>query len=413
MGYVEITATDHSSLIKTSTRDFEETCDLVAEAHRRYVAGTLAKTMHDNILKSEAMNYVPGGICFDARLRGVVDFYEAVTVDWVHTYLQEGVVNVEALRMIQAFSPDTTPGDLVTFLQKPWQFPHVLEGKGKQLWRIFTEHRLDDHGDVDKVRASASELLGVYSLLRHYFATEVVDDDGNRARRQPYRESFAASCNLVDLLLDAKRVHFSPRRAVRTLRDAIGRFMRLHLACHGSDYVRPKHAWQWAIAEHWLRDDAVWDALIIERLHLVVKSTAYRLRGHHRMERTILSGTLNAQVAALQTLKGPCCLLDEPVQVDALPDTFFADSMQVWGMSLHVGDVVFHGDAAGKLLSCVLEHDALYGIVDMFIQTAVLTPHAKRWRCGAADIQLILAGELDQARSWIVVDDDHLDVLRR
>ena len=44
-----------------------------------------------------------------------------------------------------------------------------------------------------------------------------------------------------------------------------------------------------------------------------------------------MSGTLNAQIAALQTLNGPCCLLDEPVQVDTLPNTFFADSMQVWG----------------------------------------------------------------------------------
>ena len=80
-----------------------------------------------------------------------------------------------------------------------------------------------------------------------------------------------------------------------------------------------------------------------------------------------MSGTLNAQIAALQTLNGPCCLLDVPVQVDTLPNTFFADSMQVWGMSLMVDDVVFHGDAAGKLLSCVLENGELYFIADMFI----------------------------------------------
>ena len=33
-----------------------------------------------------------------------------------------------------------------------------MVGKGNLLWRIFSKHRLDSNDEVDKVRASVSEL---------------------------------------------------------------------------------------------------------------------------------------------------------------------------------------------------------------------------------------------------------------
>ena len=394
-GFVEITCSDHRELHKTTAAEFHDSCDLVAEAFDRWhTHRTLAKGLYDNILKTEGLNYVPGGIAFDTRLRGRVNFFDALTVDWAHTWLQDGVLTVEAGLMIRACAPRLTPSHLTNFLRRPWQFPQSMGAKGKLLWRIFDFHRLDDHGEVDKVRASVSELLGLYGLLRHYFATEVVD----RPELLPHWRSFEACCRVLDLILAAKKKLVSPKRAASILRVRISRFMELHLACYGSESVRPKHAWQWAIAEHWERDDEVWDALVIERLHLTVKSTAIRLRSLVRMERTLLSGTLNAQISSLETLNGPCCLLDNrPMTMNGLPHTLFADSVQVWGMSLSVGDVAFHRDNAGKVLACVLEEGSFYCILEMFAPSAVLTPHAKRWRLNTGDVKFIPAQELEQA----------------
>ena len=61
-----------------------------------------------------------------------------------------------------------------------------------------------------------------------------------------------------------------------------------------------------AVAERWPLDTDVWDAFIVERLHLRVKQIAAPLRSLHRLERTILSGVLRQ----LQTFHRACCLLD-------------------------------------------------------------------------------------------------------
>ena len=347
-GYVEITCTDHRLLHKTTLAEFQDSCDLVAEAHDRYhTHWTISKGMLDRIIKTEGKNYVPGGVPFDLRLRGRVNFFEAVTMDWVHTFLQDGVLTVQAWLMINAAA--VTPDALRDFLRRAWRFPNSMQSKGQLLWRIFSDWRLDDQGRVDKVRASASELLGLYSLLRHYFHTEFAITPALR----PHWDCFQACCAILDMILAAKRGDISPREAANALRQRIRRFLELHIACYGTAHVRPKHCWMWAIPEHWERDDKVWDAFIIEREHLIVKPAAERLRSMHRAERTILSGVINSQIASLQTMQGPVHFVDTPISASALPDTLFADGMVVRHMHLRVGDIIFREADAGKQFACI------------------------------------------------------------
>ena len=267
--------------------------------------------------------------------------------------------------------------------------------KGKLLWRIFSKHRLDNNDEVDKVRASASELLGLYSLLRHFFATQV----DHTPALQPNLDSFQACCDVLDCILAAKKHLVSPREVADTLRAKIARFMRLHLACYGSDYIKPKHGWQWAIPEHFHRDDHVWDAFVIERLHLLCKETGHRVRGGVvRLERYLLAGILNSQMGSLRTLHGNCCFLDEsPYECDGLPNTRFGRAVLVWGMRLHAGDIVFHGSTAAKLCLFALEDNEFHAIVEVFDEESVVTPSVKIWRVGTGDFRLVRANELDQA----------------
>ena len=121
-------------------------------------------------------------------------------------------------------------------------------------------------------------------------------------------------------------------------------------------------------------------------------------RSLQRHERTILSGVLNEQLRQLQTFHGSCCLLDtSPFTLPGVPDTLCGDEMQVFGMSLRVDDVVFHGDNAGLLKACVLEDGVLYCIVELWQPMGVVTPYAKRWRSQTGDVRLIDACEMDQA----------------
>ena len=108
-----------------------------------------------------------------------------------------------------------------------------MGSKGKLLWRIFSKHRLDSNDEVDKVRASASELLGLYSLLRHFFATQV----DHTPALQPNLDSFQACCDVLDCILAAKKHLVSPREVADTLRAKIARFMKVHPGSqsHGRD----------------------------------------------------------------------------------------------------------------------------------------------------------------------------------
>ena len=393
-GFVEITCCDHRLLHKTTPEEFHHSCDLVAAAHARHRDGEITKTLLENIEKTEGIRYVPGGLAYDLRLRRL-GFFEATTVDWVHTWLQDGVLTVEATLMTKAHGAQSAPERLRTFLQLPWNFPKDMGSKGKLLWRIFSTHRLDDKNEVDKVRASASELLGLYSLLRHFFATQVDDDPA----LQPNRDSFQACCDVVDCILAAKKNLVSPRGVADILRGKIGRFMASHVACYGDEFVKPKHGWQWAIPDNFDRDDHAWDAFVIERLHLLAKETGHRVRGGVvRMERYLLSGILNSQMGALRTLHGNCCFLDEsPYECDGLPNTCFGRAVLVWGMRLHAGDIVFHGSTAAKLCLFALEDNEFHAIVEVFDEESVVTPSAKIWRVGTGDFRLVRANELDQA----------------
>ena len=393
-GFVETDCADPSRLKLATAAEFHASCDLIAEAHARLSRGDLTQKMFKTICMAESMNFIPNGLGFDQRLRQQrIPFFESLTMDWVHTFLQDGIFSVEAKLLLQSVS-SATPELLRAFLRLNWQFPCHLKAKGKLLWRVFDEHRLDERGEVDKIRASASELLALYSLLRHFVATQVAIHAEHSAAWQ----SFTACCTLLDLILAAKNGMLSPRATAPMLRQQIASFMQKHISAHGSSYVRPKHCWAWAIPEHWTRDDFVFDAFIVERMHLVVKQTAAPVRYTPRLEQTTLAGVLNAQLASLQSFHGNCCFLDaSPVSLSEFPSALFADSMQVNSMQLHVNDMVFVEDTAAELIMCALEGNRFYGVVVLLEKERQLTKHAAIWKKENSNLQIVPAETIMQA----------------
>ena len=102
-GLVEISCSDPSLIRETTSEEFTFRCDVIAEADSRFKAGAMTKGMYENLCKSEGQNYVPGGLGFDSRIRSVgLDWFPTITVDWVHTLLQDGVFTTEARCIIGA-----------------------------------------------------------------------------------------------------------------------------------------------------------------------------------------------------------------------------------------------------------------------------------------------------------------------
>ena len=70
----------------------------------------------------------------------------------------------------------------------------------ENLWRIFDQHR--NHDDkIEKVRGDASELLGLYALMRHFVEKRFKDRPEELVAQ---RASFDSCCAIVDQILCAE-----------------------------------------------------------------------------------------------------------------------------------------------------------------------------------------------------------------
>ena len=73
---------------RTTTTEFYDSTDLVEAATERFVAGTMRKQLYDRLVKCEGLNYVEGGLPFNAALRNAgIDLFGAARFDWVHSAL--------------------------------------------------------------------------------------------------------------------------------------------------------------------------------------------------------------------------------------------------------------------------------------------------------------------------------------
>ena len=384
-GFVEMSCTDPLLVKGTTSSEFRDRCDLVAAAHQRYSANRITKTMFVNICKSEGQNYIEGGLGFDSRIRNLgLDWFATITVGWVHTFLQDGVFTCEAWLIIDCMG---IPGETLKTYLKPWQFPAALQSKGQALWRAFDECRLDDDGSVDKLRCSASECLGLFSLMRYYFERKM----STRADLQANWDSFNSCCDLLSFILAVRNKEFRPCDAAPTLEQKIATYLRFHVACYGDSHLKPKHVWLWALVLHWRRDKHVYDAFIIERLHLICKAIATRCDNTSSFEKSVLSGVINDIIFGLHNMAGPCSFVGKTWKV--LDNTMCGTCMNVWGATFTVGDIIVHGGIPCELLSCILEGGRYYGVVEFFQLIRTYTSYGKKWR-SSGHVKIVPAAEM-------------------
>ena len=87
-GCVEISCHEPHAFHRTTTTEFYDSTDLVEAATERFVAGTMRKQLYDRLVKCEGLNYVEGGLPFNAALRNAgIDLFGAARFDWVHSAL--------------------------------------------------------------------------------------------------------------------------------------------------------------------------------------------------------------------------------------------------------------------------------------------------------------------------------------
>ena len=91
--------------------------------------------------------------------------------------------------------------------------------------------------------------------------------------------SLKAACKVCDIILLAKKQVLPLLPAGESLKKAIKDWFQKHKLAYGRNHFKPKHHWMFDVAEQLIIDNEwqVFDQLIIERLHLLVKNHADRI----------------------------------------------------------------------------------------------------------------------------------------
>ena len=243
VGGVEINCTNPEEIIWRDNEDFLGDVDVVTEAGDGLQNGGTDRRLFDLLTKVSGQNYNPDGWVNCARLRQVIAPLDSLTQDWVHGLLS-GVLPVDMWCFLErAKDPRnervTTMADFRQFLDSDdLIFPHHLEQKGQYLWRVFDEvHRYNR--DSTGIKADASELLGLYAIMRHFIELRY----GSSRELAAERASFEACCDVIDLIMHMKHgdVDLSKDDAWDLLDNKCFNHLEKHVVAYGKGALIPKH----------------------------------------------------------------------------------------------------------------------------------------------------------------------------
>jgi hypothetical protein len=395
--FEENTSSDHAKFATMTRVELEDVVALLEVASERRAAGGTAARF-EAVQKSLGFGWNPTGLLADPFLRSRIDILEVGTYDWVHTCLQDGVLNVEITlflnrcRDVVGLRMDTLEG----YLKGTFAFPRAAKAKGSQLWHIFDRYHFG--GDAERLKCMASELLSLYSLLRHFVETRI----GDRPELVAERASYDAACDIIDVILLAKRGTVELGEAARRLREAVVRHLELHKAVYGTEHLKPKHHWMFDVADALERDSRLpsraWtlvDAFVVERLHLRVKAPIEQIRNTRTLERSILAAVLNEQVRRLHD-GGNSGLVGPTV---AVGDAFYAKHSEVLSQRVSAGDLLYKGAACGECCACACQNDTHYFVVQVMAFVRAESAHSARWRA-TEHVEVWAASQCDVAAAW-------------
>jgi hypothetical protein len=406
-GYVEISSHEVTKFKSWSSAELSTAVDSLHEARARLDVGTITVRQFDDLQKVIGLNYNPTGLLSDMTLRAHIDWIGVCTYDWVHTCLQDGVYTIEVQAFLKAHARfGVTRGDIERFLgDEGWVFPMFSRTKSRQLHRVFDERRISAE-KPDRIKCGASELLGLYGLLRHYVEVHV----GHVAGLEPQRASFDAACNVLDSLLSIKRSLIPARAAARRLTEAVVAHLELHKLAYGTVFVRPKHHWLLDVPAQIFRDGCVVDAFVVERQHLMVKSVAEHIKNTSSFEHSLMASVCTLQLSLAKEADFSNRLHGNLVAVPNCPGIVVGTSLTVFGIVVSVGDVIVRAAQCGLVSACCVDNGELFAIVEALVEVGRQAAHARLWRrvgrqevWPAEEVEHCIAWYAE-GDSWVVVE---------
>ena len=309
---------------------------------------------------------------------------QAITTDWVHTTLSDGIFGTEVLAFLRASERILDRGgfeEVNSFLMnKAWQYPKYWRSSMGGLHYVFNTFRSGYAQEHNKLKAMASELLSAYGMLRHWITAELPDHPDLRKHMQ----SFLACCDCLDIIVATKNGRMTLAQGGAKLSSAAGQHLELHKSVYGTELLKPKHHWIFDVAAQWSKrpneDDLVVDAFVVEKLHLRIKPFAERTDNTSQFELSVHAGQLNNQVELLGRLGSGSQLLGACTAT--LPGfllAHFSNSMIVNSTTICLKDVVMCDQGIGEVIMCVLENNEFMVLANRLRSLETVSTHSARY----------------------------------
>lgn len=315
---VSVACTDARKFDLCRDRDLWEAWDMLASEKPR-----MPKAQFENLEKACGLVYNEFGLLSDTDLRALVPPASVTCMDWMHNFLQSGVLAQELTGFLGACKRKLQIGyrEVQLFIESDWQGPVAQSTHSAA--SVFSPAR--ERSAVDGVRASASESLLVFPYLRHFGLTVV----GKSGLVDAEVRSLTKLCDALDIFLQIKRGQPLRGDLLHTLQE----HLVLHQAAYQFDHTKPKHHFGLHNALRLQRTPVMLDTFVCERKHSVCGRQGggmTRPQGIHRARRVasdafgllVMHGGLPVPGIRLQTRGFVKC--GTPLSLS--PDTWFQAS---------------------------------------------------------------------------------------
>ena len=326
-GYVDICESDPRKLRYRTAAQVSNDVDLVLGAKRSLSANEPGwnKTRLKLVVTAAGFSPTEHGLIADATL--FAEIYRRCTYDWMHCSFQDGYMSTAMWLFLDADSK-ANGNSFNRFLAHldACYFP-CKDRRKSDVKLLFSEKMLRVHKRKGRIVGNASQQLTLSLILRDYAQTVTPTD---------HTVAFRAASDIIDLLLRTKRGLLTTQELQPRLFEAIQLFFDLHKAAYGTQHIRPKFAWLWAIAQRVSLSRVLCDMFSIERQHKRVKIHAEHYK-NGSCNITLLMRVLDEQIARLNE---PALVLTKCVRQVA--GGSIANSCCVNGVEVSVDDIVLH-----------------------------------------------------------------------
>ena len=285
---VDLNCLDEGLLDLHTDKTFLEAVDMLDSQSK-----TLSKAEFHQLEVCLGMNHHPESLWRCHALREWVLPVTSVMLDWMHIYLVHGVASHEFHMFLGLV--DSRLNIRFADIRKycaAWQLPQHLQDSGIKVADMFSEKRRLACEAAGLYKGSASELLTLYPVLRHFVAHAL----GKQPEIKLQSASLLNLCRVLDCLQAVKMGVVSGA----DLRPAVLKHLRSFRKAYPEFNLKPKHHYAMHLAHLLETHQMLLSCFVHERKHRAIKKCASEVTNLRSFEKAVTLDVLNHHLESLQ-----------------------------------------------------------------------------------------------------------------